>query len=65
MQPTLDSDDVLVVNKVAKHSSESAVVGKMYIFASPEDPRKLICKRVEAKVSISPAKPSSIYPSGV
>lgn len=51
MQPTLESEDVLLVNKFKKHLSNTNVLrGKMYIFVSPSDPNKLICKRVVALV---------------
>lgn len=50
MQPTLDTDDVLLVNKLSRHLSKKVEVGKMYIFVSPSDPERLICKRVVAKV---------------
>lgn len=52
MLPTLNDDDVLLVNKFSKHFSKRIEVGSMYIFVSPVDPSKLICKRVVAKVRI-------------
>lgn len=51
MQPTLETDDVLLVNKLNRHFSKKVEIGKMYIFKSPTDPEKLICKRVVATVS--------------
>lgn len=51
MIPTLSDDDVLLVNKFSKHFSNRIDVGSLYIFVSPVDPNKLICKRVLAKVS--------------
>lgn len=50
MQPTLQGDDVLLVNKLSKHFKKDVDVGSLYIFTSPTDPEKLICKRVTAKV---------------
>ena len=51
MQPVLETDDVLLVNKLSHHISKKVEVGKMYIFISPTDPEKLICKRVLAVVN--------------
>lgn len=51
MQPTLDSEDVLLVDKFSRNFNKEAELGKLYIFISPSDPEKLICKRVMAKVS--------------
>lgn len=50
MLPTLSGDDVLLVNKFSKHFGNRIEVGSLYIFVSPVDPDKLICKRVVAKV---------------
>ena len=50
MQPSLETDDVLLVNKISRHLSKNVEIGKMYIFISPTDPEKLICKRVVAVV---------------
>lgn len=51
MQPTLESDDVLLVNKFSRHFSRKVELNKIYIFVSPTDPEKLICKRVVAVVT--------------
>lgn len=50
MQPTLETDDVLLVNKIWRHFSKKVEIGKIYIFISPTEPEKLICKRVVAAV---------------
>ena len=50
MQPTLENDDVLLVNKLSRLFSKQVLPGKLYIFISPSDPEKLICKRVVAIV---------------
>ena len=50
MKPTLESDDVLLVNKFSQHFGKKVEIGKIYIFVSPTDPQKLICKRVTAVV---------------
>lgn len=52
MQPTLDSDDVLLVNKFSRHFTKKIEPDNIYIFISPSDPKKLICKRVIAIVNI-------------
>jgi signal peptidase I len=51
MQPTLETDDVLLVNKLSRHFSKKIEIGKIYIFISPTDPEKLICKRIIAAVN--------------
>lgn len=53
MLPTLDSDDVLLVNKFSRNFIKKLEVGKIYIFISPSDPERLICKRVTAKVTVT------------
>lgn len=52
MQPTLETGDVLLVNKISRHLSKNVEIGKMYIFVSLTDPKKLICKRVVAMVKL-------------
>ena len=52
MLPTLDSKgDVLLVEKVSKHLNVKPKVGDLYIFISPDNPNRLICKRLVAKVA--------------
>lgn len=53
MLPTLDGErDVLLVNKLSKHlnPAKSVEVGRLYIFTSPVNPDRLICKRVLGNV---------------
>ena len=50
MMPTLETDDILLVNKFSKRVSQNLQNGNLYIFVSPTDPEKLICKRVVARV---------------
>ena len=50
MQPTLENDDILLVNKLSRHLIKQVLPGKLYIFISPSNPEKLICKRIIALV---------------
>lgn len=51
MLPTLASKgDVLLVNKLAKTAHAKPARDDVYIFVSPDDPTKLICKRIKALV---------------